>query len=103
MSLPRPLIARFVSHLAEVQTEVAKLEDQLGLPVPRQADAVAALRGIAHKLAGTAEAYGFASLGRSARSLEDAITLARGDLSELAAPARRLSEALEDATHDLPA
>lgn len=72
-TLPRPLIERFVRHLADVHADVLSMEDQLLCNAAPRSAILERLRGVAHRLAGTAEGYGFAGLGGSARALEQAI------------------------------
>lgn len=102
MSLPRPLIERFVRHLAEVAAEVALLEGRLDAPGGPADDAREPLRAIAHKLAGTAEAYGFPAVGQSARLLEASIGGEEASPT-VAGHVGRMREALEAAVRGEPA
>ena len=72
-TLPGPLVDRFVRHLADLHVDVLAMEDQLLCDAARRPAILERMRGVAHRLAGTAEGYGFTSLGVSARALEQAI------------------------------
>ncbi len=95
--LPRELIQRFVRHLASVAAEVVTLESRLSAAdcaVDRPLDE---LRIIAHKLSGTADAFGFPALGVKARLLEEAITSHRDLPRSPDNNIREFLEALESA------
>ncbi len=85
-TLPGPLIDRFVRHLAEVHADVLAMEAQLVCQTAHRPAILERMRDVAHRLAGTAEGYGFANLGVSARALEQAICADGAQEAAIAAP-----------------
>ncbi len=94
MPLPPALVQRFLAHLEAVREEVAALQPALSEPADVSAPARERLRGLSHRLAGTADGYGFPGVGACARRVEGA--LARVDPA-IVDHARALVDALADA------
>ena len=101
MSLPRPLIQRFVRHLGEVEVKLAAIEVRLASDRSTE-DVLEPLSALAHKLAGTADAYGFPAVGACARSLQQAAAGEPGFSAALAGSVAELRKALEDAVASEP-
>ncbi|MDR3384629.1 Hpt domain-containing protein [Cupriavidus basilensis] len=84
----RQLQMRFVAGLAPRRAELTAAWD---------AGAAQTLRGLLHRLAGAAGAYGYAAMGEQARALELQLGADEAMLSSLTAPFTRLLALMDDA------
>ena len=91
-------MARFGRHLAEVLGEVTALEALM----KEGGDGREPLRAAAHKIAGTAGAFGFPELGESAREVERAVLADAPWRPDLAGKIGALREALAKAAEADP-
>lgn len=90
--IPAPLRKRYVSSFADKR---AALEASLQLLDAGSANEPAGLRGLAHKISGSAGMYGFDELGQGARDVVHAID-GRSELAVIRQLAHKLITQLAD-------